>query len=104
MVVAGYYPIQKFDSDCTYITPWGSNGPGNGEFLGPNLIEVDSSGNVFVSYYSNYRLPKFSSTGTYITQWGSSGSGNGEFNATRGVGAEERGEGKEGSSGRSRYH
>ena len=45
--------IQKFDSNGTFITKWGSEGSDDGQFDGPKGIAIDSSGNVYV-----YRLQK----------------------------------------------
>ena len=41
--------IQKFDSNGTFITKWGSHGSGDGQFYYPNGVAVDSSGNVYVA-------------------------------------------------------
>jgi tripartite motif-containing protein 71 len=71
--------IQKFSSDGTFITKWGSRGSGDGEFRFPTGIAIDKDGNVYVADFSNDRIQKFSSDGTFITKWGSSGSGDGEF-------------------------
>ena len=40
--------IQKFTSDGKFITTWGSNGRGDGQFSRPEGVAVDSSGNVYV--------------------------------------------------------
>ena len=76
--------IQKFTSEGTFITKWGSNGSGDGEFSFPLGIAVDAEGNVYVSDTTdpptrNNRIQKFSSDGTFIKKWGSDGTGNGEF-------------------------
>ena len=70
--------IQKFTSNGSFITSWGFNGIGNGQFLVPNGIAVDSSGNVYV-VDAYFRIQKFSSNGTFITKWGSQGVGDGQF-------------------------
>jgi parallel beta-helix repeat protein len=80
-VGAGHNPrIQKFDSDGNFITKWGSQGNGDGEFDSPHGIAVDSSGYVYVADTWNDRIQKFDSDGNFITKWGSLGNGDGEFN------------------------
>lgn len=61
--------VQKFDSDGTYITSWGTTGSGNGQFDGPWGIACDSSDNVYVIDVQNDRCQKFQNDGTYVAQW-----------------------------------
>jgi DNA-binding beta-propeller fold protein YncE len=77
--------IWKFSASGTYLAQWGSYGSGNGQFADPEGIAVDSSNNVYVVDYGNYRIEKFSSSGRYLTQWGSGGSGNGQFSGPEGI-------------------
>ena len=77
--------IQKFSSSGTFITKWGSEGSGDGEFNHPRGIAIDGQGNVFVADSVNHRIQKFSSSGTFITKWGSEGSGDGEFSYPGGI-------------------
>ncbi|MDQ6723597.1 MAG: hypothetical protein M3Z01_04960 [Thermoproteota archaeon] len=77
--------IQKFDSNGTFITKWGSEGSKDGQFLNPQGIATDSSGNVYVSDYDNNRIQKFDSNGTFITKWGSEGSDDGQFEGPKGI-------------------
>jgi len=77
--------IQKFDSNGTYITQWGTPGyDGHGKFMGPTGVAVDSSGNVYVVDDLN-RIQKFDSNGIYITQWGTPGTGDGQFSSPQGL-------------------
>jgi DNA-binding beta-propeller fold protein YncE len=62
-----------------FVTKRGSYGSGNGQFLLPCGIAVDSSGNVYVADDFNQRIQKFNSNGRYLTQWDSSRSGNGQI-------------------------
>src|SRR5215204_2045987 len=62
-VEGGNQRIQKFDSEGTFITKWGSQGDRDGEFLAPIGVAVDSSNNVYVSEQGNNRIQKFSGKG-----------------------------------------
>ena len=62
--------IQEFNSSGTFITQWGTQGTGNGQFNQPYSVAVSPSGNVYVGDFNNYRIQEFTSNGTYITQWG----------------------------------
>ena len=98
--------IQKFDSSGNFLRMWGWNvkgggvfeictaaetcqagtsGSGDGQFLFPRGVGVDSSGNVYVAETGNHRIQKFDSNGTFLTKWGSQGSGDGQFDYPTGV-------------------
>ena len=83
--------IQKFTADGTYLTQWGSEGAGNGQFQLPFGVAVDSAGNVYVTDPWNHRIHKFTATGTHLTQWGDLGSGNGQFAYPQGVAVDSAG-------------
>ena len=91
--VADYFNhrIQKFSSDGTFITTWGSQGSADGEFIFPYGIAVDKAGNIFVADELNHRIQKFSPDGTFISTWGSQGSGNGEFKIPCGIAIDKAG-------------
>jgi hypothetical protein len=40
--------VQKFTSDGAFITKWGSEGTGDGEFMLPLGIDIDSSDNIHI--------------------------------------------------------
>jgi DNA-binding beta-propeller fold protein YncE len=71
--------IQKFSKDGTFITTWGEEGEGNGQFLHTHGIDLDSDGNVYVSDRDQPSIQKFSSDGTFIKKWGSEGTADGQF-------------------------
>jgi tripartite motif-containing protein 71 len=71
--------IQKFTKDGTFVTTWGEEGEGNGQFLHTHGIDLDSEGNVYVSDRDQPSIQKFSSNGTFIKKWGSEGTAYGQF-------------------------
>ena len=56
----GLFRIQKFTSDGSFITKWGSEGSQDGQFKKPAGVAVDSSsGKVYVADTLNYRIQVF---------------------------------------------
>lgn len=68
-----------------FLSEWGSEGSGPGQFQYPEGVAVDGSGNVFVADTQNTRVQKFDNNGTFLTMWGSPGSGPGQFAYPAGV-------------------
>lgn len=78
--------VQKFDSAGTFVTSWGTQGSGSGQFItGAAGAAVDSAGNVYVADPGNHRIQKFTSAGSFISSWGGSGTGNGQMSGPSGV-------------------
>jgi tripartite motif-containing protein 71 len=71
--------ILKYDRDGNFLGRWGSEGTGDGEFLHPHGIAIDSSGNIYVVDEERQDVQKFNSNGTFISKWGSPGSGVDQF-------------------------
>jgi Big-like domain-containing protein/TIR domain-containing protein/NHL repeat-containing protein len=84
--------VEKFTSDGTFITKWGSTGSGEGHFDSPSGVAVDSSGDVYVADWGNIPIQKFTSNGTFITKWGSTGSTQDPFGGTSGVAVDSSGD------------
>src|SRR3712207_8966306 len=57
-----------FRSNGTFISSWGSEGEGDGEFNMPWDVAVDKDDTVYVSDYGNNRIQIFSSDGTFIKE------------------------------------
>ena len=62
-----HHTVQKFSHNGTFITKWG----GNGAFVNPMGIAIDSFGNVYVADQVHQRIAKFTSNGIFITDWAS---------------------------------
>jgi hypothetical protein len=62
--------IQKFDSQGTFISKWGSHGSGDGQFIIPMGVAVASPGFVYVSEQGNHRIQKFSPVYLHIIPTG----------------------------------
>jgi len=74
-----------------FITKWGSEGSGDGQFWQPHGIAVDSSGYIYVADQEGQRIQKFTAAGTFVTKWGSEGSGDGQFISPTGIGVDSSG-------------
>ena len=59
--VADFYNhrVQKFASDGTFLTSFGSRGSGQGEFEYPMAAAVAADGIVFVADFGNNRIQKW---------------------------------------------
>ncbi len=51
--------VQKFSPDGSFITKWGTEGKGDGQFQGASGVAVDPGGNAYVVDYWNDRVQKF---------------------------------------------
>jgi sugar lactone lactonase YvrE len=75
----------------TYVTSWGSEGSGPGQFHGPYGVAVDSHHHVYVTDLANDRVEKFTSDGEFRRTWGSRGAGPGQFRYPVGVAVDSHG-------------
>ena len=66
---------------------FGEVGGGDGQFLNPEGLTLDTSGNVFVVDTGNDRVQKLSSTGTFLRAVGGPGWEDGQFNKPGGIAA-----------------
>jgi tripartite motif-containing protein 71 len=55
--------ILKYDSNGIFITTWGSQGSGDGQFNQPWGIATDGAGNIYISDMNNNRIQKFRRVG-----------------------------------------
>jgi glucose/arabinose dehydrogenase len=76
-----FHHIKKFDTNGKLVTSWGEKGTGDGQFIHPHGIAVDSQGNVFVADEERQDVQKFNSSGTFLTKWGWPGRDPGQFSS-----------------------
>ena len=69
------------EAEYIFARKWGTPGPNDGQFSGPNDIARGPSGNLYVIDRLNSRVENFTPDGNYLLKWGSEGTGNGQFPA-----------------------
>jgi hypothetical protein len=74
-----------------YVSQFGSNGSGDGEFDEAFGLAIDTEDNIYVVDRQNDRVQKFDSDGVYVSQFGTSGSDNGEFNLPHAIAIDSNG-------------
>jgi DNA-binding beta-propeller fold protein YncE len=71
--------------DEEYITEFGSMGEGDGQFVWPTSLAIDSHGDVYVADEWLNRISKYTKDGEFISKWGTAGSGDGELSGPSGL-------------------
>jgi DNA-binding beta-propeller fold protein YncE len=61
--------VVKFSKSGKFLTAWGKQGKGQGEFDTPHGIAVDSHERVYVADRSNSRIQVFDANGKFIADW-----------------------------------
>ena len=70
VVDSGNNRIVKFSPDGQVLASWGSEGSGDGQFVGLSSVAVDPTTNrVYVADSINKRIQVFDSTGKFLTKW-----------------------------------
>jgi DNA-binding beta-propeller fold protein YncE len=62
--------VVKFDRDGKFLMAWGKKGKGEGEFVIPHAVRLDSKGLVYVADRENDRVQVFDQNGKFIRQFG----------------------------------
>ncbi|MEK6948297.1 MAG: 6-bladed beta-propeller [Nanoarchaeota archaeon] len=77
--------INTIPTTCFFVKSWGSIGSGNGQFILPSGIDVDSNHNIYVSDMNNDNIQVFDSEGNFLRKWGSRGTSNNKLTSPRGL-------------------
>ena len=80
-----------FNTEGQYLSQWGGEGSGDGQFNLPWGIALDSQSNVYVADWRNDRIQKFDAEGRFLTSFGESGDGDGQFSRPSGVAVDPEG-------------
>lgn len=90
-VLSGRSKIVKRDHNGTIVLEWGESGEGPGLFSGPEDVEVDREGYVYVCESGNNRVQKFDSEGRFLTEFGGHGWTPGLFRRPSGLAVDKEG-------------
>lgn len=77
--------IGTVPGDEEFVDEFGSYGEGEGQFIWPTGIALDSQMNFYVTDEWLDRVSVFDGDGKFLRQWGAAGSGDGEFNRPSGI-------------------
>src|SRR5688500_12090409 len=61
--------IARFSSDGKYLSSFGKRGTGDGEFLQPHGLALDSQGRLFVADRGNNRVQVVTTDGKFVASW-----------------------------------
>jgi sugar lactone lactonase YvrE len=81
--VADYFHnrVVELDPSGNVITQWGTTGSGEGQFINPQDVGIDSDGFIYVVDTRNHRIQKFTNDvpPQFVDEWGSFGTTDGQF-------------------------
>ncbi len=77
--------ISRVTRDHQFLGQFGGFGRGDGQFIWPRSIDLDSQGNVYASDDFLNRISVFDKDGGFLSSWGAAGSGEGEFDGPSGI-------------------
>ncbi len=77
--------VTVYDTDSNYYGVIGSGGTGDGEFIWPTAVAVDSENLVYVADEHNHRISVFKPTFELVKAWGTKGSAEGEIDGPSGL-------------------
>jgi len=72
-------------TDHQFISQFGGFGSGDGQFIWPVSIDIDSQDNIYVSDENLQRITVFDPDGKFLSKWGASGSGEGQLKGPAGI-------------------
>lgn len=79
VVDTGNLRIQRFAPNRTFVTTWGGEGIGEGQFKWPSSVAVDDQGHVYVTDDQRNDVQVFDANGAFLNTIGEYGFGDGQF-------------------------
>ena len=79
--------VVRFDPEGAFVSTWGTQGTGVGQFDVPAGLAVGESGEVYVADSENDRIQRFDAGGAALGAWGTTGAGDGQFDGLLDVAA-----------------
>lgn len=77
--------IEVFDPTGAFQFQFGGTGTGNGQFMLPSGVTIDSSGNIWVTDAALNRIQEFDSHGNYLQKFGTTGRSPGQLYQPYGI-------------------
>jgi DNA-binding beta-propeller fold protein YncE len=77
--------VNKWTFNQEFISEFGSFGEGDGQFVLPSAIALDSEEHIYVADEWLSRITVFTKDGEFIRKWGKQGSGDGELSRPSGL-------------------
>ena len=77
--------ITRVTRDHQFLGQFGGFGRGDGQFIWPRSIDLDSEGNVYTSDDYLHRISVFDKDGGFLSSWGAAGNGEGELDGPSGI-------------------
>ena len=79
-------PIHEYDTNGNLLNTFGSYGDGFGQFVDARDVEVDQSGNIYISDIYGHSVIIFDGNGNALMEWGEAGTGPGQMDYPGGLG------------------
>lgn len=80
------HDIRVYSAAGALLLKWGSLGSGDGQFIRPAQLAMDSSDRLYVADRDNNRVQVFDANGNFLFKFGGAGAADGQFNLVDGVG------------------
>lgn len=77
--------ITRVTRDHQFLGQFGAAGRGDGQFVWPRSIDLDSDGNIYATDDFLNRVTVFDKDGRFLSSWGTAGSKEGEINGPSGI-------------------